>query len=127
VPGAVEEVLRWANPVHYMRRTATADTVLGGVEIAAGDKVALYYTAANRDEAVFDDPDTFDVRRQLNRHLAFGIAEHFCLGAHLARLEARVFFEELLATFTTIELTGPPVRQRSNLVNGYRSVPVRLT
>jgi cytochrome P450 len=124
--GAVEEMLRWANPVHYMRRTATVDTVLAGVEIGAGDKVALYYTAANRDEAVFDDPDAFDVTRDPNRHLSFGIAEHFCLGAHLARLEALVFFDELFEAFDHVELAGEPVRLRSNLVNGYRAVPVRL-
>jgi cytochrome P450 len=124
--GAVEEMLRWANPVHYMRRTATRDTVLEGVEIPAGDKVALYYTAANRDDAVFVDPDTFDVTRDPNRHLSFGIAEHFCLGAHLARLEALVFFDELFEAFDRIEPAGRPVRLRSNLVNGYRSVPVRL-
>jgi cytochrome P450 len=109
-----------------MRRTATIDTTVHGVDIAAGQKVALYYTSANRDEAVFDEPDRFDVRRVHNRHLSFGIAEHFCLGAHLARLEARVFFEELLSTFPTIALAGDPVRLRSNVVNGYRLVPVRL-
>ncbi len=126
IPDAVEEMLRWANPVHYMRRTATADTTLLGVDIAAGDKVAMYLTSANRDPLVFDDPDRFDVRRRHNRHLAFGIGEHFCLGAHLARLEARVFFEELLQSFSTIELTGDPVRLRSNFVNGFRRVPTRL-
>jgi cytochrome P450 len=109
-----------------MRRTAAVDTTLQGVAIEAGAKVALYYTAANRDELVFDDPDHFDVRRSPNHHLSFGIAEHFCLGAHLARLESRLFFEELLRTFTAIELTGEPIRLRSNLVNGYRAVPVRL-
>jgi cytochrome P450 len=126
IPGAVEEILRWANPLHYFRRTATADTVLHGVEIAAGDKVLMYYTSANRDEAVFDDPDAFDVHRHPNPHLSFGIGEHFCLGAHLARLEGKVFFEELLATFPTIELTGEPRRVRSNLNNGLKSLPVRL-
>ena len=124
--GAVEEMLRWANPIHYMRRTTTCDTILHGVDIAAGEKVALYYTSANRDEVAFDDPDRFDVRRRQNRHLSFGIAEHFCLGAHLARLEARVFFEELLDAFPTIEPAGDPVRLRSNVVNGYRLVPARL-
>ena len=88
--GAVEEMLRWANPVHYMRRTATADTELGGVPIASGQKVAMYYTSANRDETAFADPQAFDIHRNPNRHLSFGFAEHFCLGAHLARLEARV-------------------------------------
>jgi cytochrome P450 len=126
IPGAVEEVLRWANPLHYFRRTATEDTELHGVPIAAGDKVAMYYTSANRDEEVFDEPQAFDVRRDPNRHLSFGTAEHFCLGAHLARLEGRVFLEELLATFGTIELTGDPVRVRSNLNNALKRLPVRL-
>lgn len=126
IPGAVEEILRYANPLHYFRRTATADTVLGGAEIAAGDKVAMYYTSANRDEAVFTDPDRFDVRRDPNPHLAFGIGQHFCLGVHLARLEGRVFFEELLARFPSIEPTGEPVRVRSNLNNGLKVLPVRL-
>jgi cholest-4-en-3-one 26-monooxygenase len=127
VPGAVEEVLRWANPLHYFRRTASADTTLRDVEIKAGDKVAMYYTSANRDEDVFDDPDAFDIHRSPNPHLSFGIAEHFCLGVHLARLEGVVFFEELLATFPQIELTGEPKRVRSNLNNALKSLPVRLT
>jgi cytochrome P450 len=124
--GAVEEILRWANPIHYMRRTATEDTELRGTPIAAGQKVAMYYTSANRDEAVFADPQRFDIHRHPNPHLSFGIAEHFCLGVHLARLEGRVFFEELLAAFDTIELAGEPVRLRSNLNNAYRRVPIRL-
>jgi cytochrome P450 len=123
---AVEEVLRWANPLHYFRRTATADTLLHDVPIAAGDKVAMYYTSANRDEDVFDDSQHFDLRRHPNPHLSFGIGEHFCLGVHLARLEGRVFFDELLATFGSIELTGEPVRVRSNLNNGFKQLPVRL-
>ena len=125
--GAVEEMLRWANPVHYMRRTATADTELAGVPVAAGRKVAMYYTSANRDETAFSDPQRFDIHRSPNRHLSFGFAEHFCLGAHLARLEARVLFEELLPAFPTIELTGDPIRLRSNFINGYRHIPVRMT
>ena len=127
VPGAVEEILRYENPLHYFRRTATADTRLRDVDIAAGDKVVMFYTSANRDEDVFDDPQRFDIRRSPNPHLSFGIAEHFCLGVHLARLEGRVFFEELLATFPTIELTGEPVRVRSNLNNALKSLPVRLS
>ncbi len=94
--------------------------------IAAGDKVVMFYTSANRDEDVFDDPQRFDIRRAPNPHLSFGIAEHFCLGVHLARLEGRVFFEELLATFPTIELTGEPVRIRSNLNNALKALPIRL-
>lgn len=126
VPGAVEEVLRWANPLHYFRRTATVDTELGGRSIAEGDKVAMYYTAANRDPEVFEDPQAFDITRNPNPHLSFGIAEHFCLGVHLARLEGRVFFQELLAAFPSIELAGEPVRLRSNLNNSFKQLPVRL-
>ena len=124
--GAVEEILRYENPLHYFRRTATADTELRDVEVKAGDKVVMFYTSANRDEDVFADPQRFDIRRSPNPHLSFGIAEHFCLGVHLARLEGRVFFEELLATFPTIELTGEPVRIRSNLNNALKSLPVHL-
>jgi cytochrome P450 len=127
IPGAVEEILRFANPLHYFRRTATADTELGGQRIRAGDKVAMYYTSANRDETVFPDSQRFDIRRRPNPHLTFGIAEHYCLGVHLARLEGRVFFEELLGRFSQIELTGPPVRVRSNLNNALKSLPVQLT
>jgi cytochrome P450 len=126
IASAIEEILRYDNPLHYFRRTATEDTVLHDVEIKAGDKVAMIYTSANRDEDVFDDPQRFDIRRHPNPHLSFGIAEHFCLGVHLARLEGRVFYEELLSTFPSIELTGEPVRVRSNLNNAYKSVPVRL-
>jgi cytochrome P450 len=127
VPGALEEILRWANPLHYFRRTASEDTVVGGQAIAAGEKVAMIYTSANRDDAVFPSPHAFDIRRDPNPHLSFGIAEHFCLGVHLARLEGRIFFEELLTAFDGIELVGPPRRQRSNLNNALKSLPVRLT
>jgi cytochrome P450 len=126
VPGAVEEILRYANPLHYFRRTAIQDTELGGTAIAAGDKVSMYYTSGNRDELVFDNPQSFDITRSPNRHLSFGMAEHFCLGVHLARLEGRVFFEELLAAFGDISLAGDPVRLRSNLNNGYKRMPVHL-
>jgi cytochrome P450 len=127
LPGAVEEILRHENPLHYFRRTTTADTTLHGVDIPEGDKVLMYYTSANRDETVFDDPNRFDIHRSPNPHLSFGIGEHFCLGAHLARLEGRIFFEEVLSTFSEIELTGDPVRVRSNLNAGYKRMPVRLT
>jgi cytochrome P450 len=123
---AIEEMLRYANPLHYFRRTATEDTDIRGVRIAAGDKVAMYYTSANRDEDVFAEPQRFDIRRSPNRHLSFGTAEHFCVGAHLARLEARLFFEDLLATYPAIELAGSPTRVRSNLNNALRSLPVTL-
>jgi cytochrome P450 len=126
IPAAIEEILRWHNPLHYFRRTATADTELSGTPIAAGDKVAMYYTSANRDEKVFADSQSFDLHRNPNPQLSFGIGEHFCLGVHLARLEGRVFFEELLGTFATIELTDEPVRTRSNLNNAFKAMPVRL-
>ncbi len=126
IPDAVEEMLRYCNPLHYFRRTATADTELDGRAIRAGDKVALVYTSANRDEAVFDRPQEFDIRRTPNPHVSFGIGTHFCLGAHLARLEARVFVEELLSAFGTVEPAGEPARVRSNLANAYKRLPVRL-
>nr|WP_245722166.1 cytochrome P450 [Nocardia crassostreae] len=93
----------------------------------AGDKVAMWYTSANRDEDVFTTPQHFDIRRNPNPHLSFGLAQHYCLGVHLARLEGRVFFEELLARFPDIERTGPARRIRSNLNNGLKSLPLRLT
>ena len=126
LPSAVEEILRWANPLHYFRRTATDDTVIRGQEIKRGEKLGMIYTSANRDEDVFADPHRFDIRRNPNPHLSFGIAEHFCLGVHLARLEGRVFFEELLARFPTIELTGEPRRMRSNLNNALKTLPLHL-
>ena len=126
IPAMVEEVLRWSNPLHYFRRTAVVDTEIAGQPITAGDKVAMVYTSANRDEAVFDDPQSFDITRNPNPHLSFGIGTHFCLGVHLARLEGRVFFEELLARFERIEPAGEPRRQRSNLNNALKSLPVVL-
>ena len=127
IPGAVEEIIRYDNPLHYFRRTAVVDTELSGTEIAAGDKVAMYYTSANRDDEVFSHPQDFDIHRSPNPHLSFGIGGHFCLGVHLARLEGKVFFEELLDSFSTIELIGEPLRVRSNLNNTYKRLPVRLT
>jgi cytochrome P450 len=126
IPAAVEEMLRYCNPLHYFRRTATQDVELGGKQVRAGDKIAMMYTSANRDPATFVDPEQFDIRRSPNPHLSFGIGAHFCLGAHLARLEAKIFFEELLSTFRTIELAGEPARVRSNLNNGFKRMPVRL-
>lgn len=126
IPSAIEEILRWFNPLHYFRRTATEDVELNGAHIRKGDKVAMYYTSANRDEAVFADSQRFDITRSPNPQLSFGIGEHFCLGVHLARLEGRIFFEELLTSFPGIALTGKPERVRSNLNNGVKRLPVRL-
>ncbi len=127
IPSAVEEILRYANPLHYFRRTATADTEIRGQAISAGDKVAIMYTSVNRDEDVFVEPDTFDVGRSPNAHLSFGIGEHFCLGVHLARLEGRIFLEELLNAYADVQLAGAPRRQQSNLNNALKSLPVRIT
>jgi cytochrome P450 len=126
IPNAVEEILRWANPIHYFRRTATEATSVGGTTIRAGDKLAMMYTSANRDEDVFIDPHRFDISRAPNPHLSFGIGGHFCLGAHLARLEGKVFFEELVSSFDVIEQTAEPRWVRSNLVNGLKTLPVHL-
>lgn len=126
VGSAVEEVLRYANPLHYFRRTATTDLEIGGQVIRAGDKVALHYTSANRDEAVFADPQRFDIRRSPNPQISFGLGEHYCLGVHLARLEGAVFFSELLATFPHLERAGDARRTASNFNNGLDALPVRV-
>jgi cytochrome P450 len=124
---ATEEMLRWATPVHHFRRTAAEDTVLAGTAIAAGDKVTTWFVSGNRDETVFADPDRFDITRNPNPHLAFGPGGiHHCLGAHLARLEIRLTFAELLRRGVEFELTGPPERLRSNFFNGIKRLPVRV-
>jgi cytochrome P450 len=127
IESAVEEFLRWLAPVHYFRRTATRDTTLRGVRIRAGDRVVMMYASANRDEDVFREPQRFDIARDPNPHVAFGFGEHFCLGASLGRLEARVFLEEFFARFARVELTGEPARMRSNELNAWKRIPVRLT
>lgn len=128
LPTAADEMLRWATAVHYFRRTTTRDTVLAGTEIPAGAKVTTWLSSGNRDEEVFENPDAFDVGRTPNKHLAFGPGGiHHCLGAHLARLEVRIAFEEMLRRTRGFELTGPPERLRSNFFNGIKRLPVRVT
>jgi cholest-4-en-3-one 26-monooxygenase len=127
LPSAIEEMLRWVAPVNVFRRTATRDTEVGGQRIREGEKVALFYASANRDEEAFEKPDTFDVGRHPNDHLAFGIGPHFCLGANLARLEIRVMFEALLDRMPDVELDGTPERLRSYFINGIKRMPVRYT
>lgn len=124
---AVEEFVRWASPITSESRTVTRDTTLAGQRLREGDRVVVWGPSCNRDEAWFDDPYTYDIRRQPNRHLGFSYGEHFCLGAHLARLTLRVEFEELLSRCKSIELTGEPARVRSNFVGGLKHLPVRLT
>jgi cytochrome P450 len=124
-PTAVEEIVRIASPVIFMRRTATKDVTLGGVDLPAGAKVLLTYWSANRDEAVFDNPYRFDIRRDPNPHVGFGgPGPHFCLGAHLARQEITVMFRELLARTPGIHTTGEPERLLSNFINGIKHLPV---
>jgi cytochrome P450 len=124
---AAEEMLRWATPVHHFRRTATVDTELDGREIKAGDKVTTWFVSGNRDETVFEAPETFDVARNPNPHMTFGPGGiHHCLGAHLARMEVRITFEDLLSRGVELELTAPPERLRSNFFNGIKRLPVRV-
>lgn len=128
IGSAVEEILRWGTVTMHFRRTANADTELHGVPIRAGDKVVMWYVSGNYDEDQFPDPYRFDLRRQPNAHLAFGLkGPHYCLGAWLARLEVRVTFEELLARVRTIEPAGPIERLRSNFISGIKHLPVRVT
>jgi cholest-4-en-3-one 26-monooxygenase len=126
-PTATEEMLRWGTSIHSFRRTATCDTELSDTKIAEGDKVVLYYMAANRDPAVFDDPHRFDVARKPNDHVTFGGGGvHFCLGASLARSEIRAIMHEVVERLPTMEPAGPVRRLRSDFINGIKQMPVRF-
>ena len=126
LPDAVEEILRWVSPISHFTRTATEDCAMRDATIRAGEQVALYYASANRDEAVFTDPFTFRVDRHPNPHLAFGFGEHFCMGAHLARVELEVMFRLLLERLESIELAGE-VQRLSSAVNGsIKHLPIRF-
>jgi cytochrome P450 len=128
LPTAMEELLRWVSPVTYMRRTAVVDAVLGGQEVKAGDKVVLYYGSANRDEAVFTDPDRLDLTRTPNDHVAFGGGgPHFCLGAHLARIEVDALLRELLTRLPDIAPAGGTEWLASTFISGPKHLPVRYT
>jgi cholest-4-en-3-one 26-monooxygenase len=122
---AVEEMLRWGSSIHNFRRTVTTDTVLRGVELAAGDKVVMYYASANRDEDVFDSPHTFDIARTPNDHVTFGGGGvHYCLGASLARAEIKATMRQVVDRLPGIQLAGPPERLASDFVNGIKRMPV---
>jgi cholest-4-en-3-one 26-monooxygenase len=122
---AADEMIRWASPIVYFRRTATSDLHLHGVSIATGDPVALYYLSANYDDAVFKEPHRFDIARSPNPHVSFGGGgPHHCLGTHLARLEISVLLEEFLACTSTITRAGTPERLRSSWINGLKHLPV---
>ena len=125
LPSAIEEMLRWWTPVMHFRRTATADVRLSDVDIRAGDKVVVWFSSANRDPEVFEDPDAFDIARAPNDHLTFGHGPHFCLGAQLARVQLRAMFDAVLDLPGFVELDGEPVRLRSNFQNGLKSLPIR--
>ncbi len=122
---AVDEVTRWTSPVNYMKRTATEDTVVGGQQIAAGDSLVMFYASANRDEDVFDDPDSFHIDRKIDRHLAFGVGEHFCLGANLAKRSQRALWLELASRVESVELIGEPEWIHSPFVVGLKHLPMR--
>lgn len=125
LPGAIEELLRWVSPVVYMRRTATRDTTIGETAVQAGDKVVMYYGAANRDPAVFADPHRLDLARSPNPHVAFGGGgPHYCLGAHLARLEIEALMGELLTRLPALTPTAPAEWQASNFISGPRRLAV---
>ena len=126
--GAVEEIVRLASPVTYMRRTALSDTEINGQAIAAGDKVCMFYLAANRDPEVFADPLTFDIRREPNNHVGYGgPGPHFCLGAHLARREITVMFREVFKRLPDIEASGPPELLQSSFIHGVKHLPAAFT
>jgi len=122
---AVEEIVRWTSPVIQFCRTAVEDVELHGKQIRKGDAFCLFYPSANRDEEIFEDPDSFRVDRRPNPHVGFGIGEHFCLGSNLARLELRVIFEELSQRLEEIELAGPYERMRSSFLGGVKRMPIR--
>jgi cytochrome P450 len=124
--GVVEEAIRWSTPVQHFMRTAAEDVEIAGQKIAKGDWLMLSYVAANHDDSVFADPRRFDAARSPNRHLAFGAGAHQCLGLHLARLEMRILFEELLDRIDAIELAGEPKRANSTFVGGLKTLPVRF-
>lgn len=125
IDSAVEEIVRWTTPVIQFCRTAMEDVELRGQQIRKGDSLCLFYPSANRDEEAFEDPDVFRIDRKPNPHVGFGIGEHFCLGANLARLELRVAFRELAERMEEVELAGPYERMRSSFLGGVKRMPIR--
>ncbi|HVO23096.1 MAG TPA: cytochrome P450, partial [Candidatus Margulisiibacteriota bacterium] len=125
VQTAVEEILRWTSPVNYMKRVVAQDLEFRGQKLREGEKVVLFYASANRDESVFNDPHTFRIDRDPNPHLAFGIGEHFCLGAHLARQSQYALLRELIRRIDVLELAGDPVQISSSFVVGLKKLPLR--
>jgi cytochrome P450 len=127
VESMVSEIIRWQTPLAYMRRTALADTELGGKQIKKGDKLAMWYLSGNRDAAAIPEPDRFLIDREKPRqHLSFGFGIHRCVGNRLAELQLKILWEELLRRFEVIEVVGEPVRVRSSFVRGFSKLPVRI-
>ncbi len=124
VKPAVEEILRWTSPVIHFSRTATVDTEVAGQKISKGEVVGMFYPSTNRDDAIFDDPRSFRVDRKRNPHIAFGVGEHYCVGAHVARLELQVIFRHLLPRLEEAVVAGPIDRLRSNLIGGVKRLPI---
>jgi cytochrome P450 len=127
IPNMVSEIIRWQTPLAHMRRTTTEDVEIRGQKIGKGEKVALWYVSANRDAAVFENGDDFVIDRpNAKHHLAFGFGIHRCMGAHLAEMQLRVLWEEIMKRFDRVEVLEEPVRTRSNFVRGYKRMPVRV-
>jgi len=124
-PDAVEEMIRWASPVNYMKRTVARDTEVNGQKLREGDSVVMFYASANRDESVFEDPYTFNIDRHPNKHIAFGYGEHFCMGTHFARRSMRAIVEQLARRVESWELTADPEWIRASFVVGLKHLPVR--
>jgi alpha-terpineol hydroxylase len=127
IPGLVEESLRYGTPTKHFIRTVSRDTELRGVPLTAGDRVMILHYSANMDEDVFADPERFDVTRRPNPHLTFGFGPHICLGMHVAKIEMRILFEELVPRITSLALDGPLRRKRANFVTSIKTMPVRFT
>ena len=127
IPGLVDEAIRYASPVRHFMRNTTAETEFHGIKLDAMERFMLCYPSASRDETVFEDPDVFRIDRRPNRHLAFGYGPHMCLGQHLAKLEMRILFEELLPKLKSVELAGTPRYTETNFVGGLKSLPIRFT
>jgi cytochrome P450 len=125
IPSAVEEIVRWTSPVNYMKRVVGDDLEFHGQKLRKGDNVVLFYASANRDEAVFEDPFAFRIDRKPNHHLGFGIGQHFCLGAHLARESQKAMLGEIVRRIDSLELAGEPERIHSSFVVGFKKLPLR--
>jgi cytochrome P450 len=126
LPRAIDELLRYLSPAIHFTRTAARDVEFRGRQIKAGDRLAMLYPSANRDEEMFDEPSRFDITRNPNRHIAFGTGIHLCIGQHLARLELKVMFEQFLARVEAIEPVGEPERCFANTTGGFKHFPVQM-